>query len=696
MAEGVPFLCPVVIDETGDAEAVVPSDFLNFQWMRLADGAALETLVERVKFLTSGVKKPSLAGTPAGVSVLAPRSKWISPVRAMVGAVALVVLVVAIVGWRSENQGLAVINQSEAETTESDDKSVAVMPFENLGSEESDAFFARGMHEDILVQLSQIEDLKVAAMVSVHRAQGLNLALPELGQRLHSRYVLTGSIRRSGEMVRIGMRHVDASRDQQVWAEIFDRNLDNIFATQSEISREVAAALQVQISPTVAATLDRVPTESPLAYDEYLKSRDELTGIWVSPVTLDRAEQRLRSALELDPNFVEAWSLLSVVYCRRAMQMWTMDETENGVAEARAAALASLTRAQALAPDQLATLQATGLYHFLVTLDYAQGVRAMDRAIRLVPTDLMNLMILGNGYRRMTRLDDAIEVLQKALAIDPTNGLVAMNLVGCYRDQGDYQAVENYYRMRLKQFPEASHFELLAKYYRFLHIGSLGAFRDYEKALQTTEITDQCDPSVWRDGRMTVALLERNFDSFAADWQEEWEAHHRGHGDWVCPLQSNDEANHAGRLLSMGKKDQAAEIVAKAAYQITRPNNPVAVCTFNSNVIRPKISFLQGNEVAARAELLAELERVERKSDSYLKFKEKAVLLEAADFVAPDLVYQHYRDIQRDPVRIATFEVVCANPWTFPHLISTAEFQSEVRRDGRFGEFLAEFGFMDL
>lgn len=574
------------------------------------------------------------------------------------------------------------------------DRSIAIMPFASISADSDNAYFAAGVHEDILTQLARIKELEVASRSSVLRYRDQPGDLRSIAERLGVHYIVEGSVRRDGDMVRISVQLIDARRDRNLWAEQYDRRLENIFALQSEISRQIAGQLRARITPAEAVLLDAVPTTNLAAYEAFLRARGTLTGFWVGFDVLQKAEEELDFATRADPAFVEAWALLSVVHSRRTMQFRGIDTKHPQIEASSQRARAALDMALRLNPDNLASLRARGYYHIMVTNDFLEASRSLDRAIALVPNDAETMATLGYGYRRLGQMEKAIDVLRRAVELDPGQDTAFNFLSRCLHDTGRFAELVPLYKQALARNPERLHYALEAKFYRFLSTGTLAAYEEYEDALEKLEITDGCDPSSWREGRMTAAMLHDEFDVYASNWHEQWEAHHQGHGAWVCPLQVNEEANHAALLIARGETEKAAEILRTSLENITLPSNPLAVCTFDTAVIRPKLYQMSGDSAAAKEDLRQAMLKVAGKSDDYLKYVEKAVLLEAADLILPEEVYAFYQDIADDPVRLVSLELVCAHPWTYPNLLASPQFQRDVREDGRFVAFLGKFGFL--
>jgi hypothetical protein len=201
-------------------------------------------------------------------------------------------------------------------------------------------------------------------------------------------------------------------------------------------------------------------------------------------------------------------------------------------------------------------------------------------------------------------------------------------------------------------------------------------------------ITEQCNTRVVQNNAMVVAMFEGEFEAYTKDWLGKWDRHYAGHGNWACPAVINDEANQAHLLIQHGARAEAEKILERARQSTARPYTQESVCIFDRTAYQPKIDYLSGDSIAARRDFEASVPRILANRAFPRGAVERAVLLETADLVAPDRVYEIYRKVVEDPVSIVGMETVCANPWTYPHLLEDPEFVREVRRDGRFVAFL--------
>ena len=269
---------------------------------------------------------------------------------------------------------------------------------------------------------------------------------------------------------------------------------------------------------------------------------------------------------------------------------------------------------------------------------------------------------------------------------------IIYGLIFMYEIRHRYADMAPFLEKLLALEPEKTHYGVQAKYYRFLAEGSLESFHAFEEAVRNVSRTDQCDVRSVQNFEMIVAMVNDDFDTYAQDWAGKWARHYAGHGDWACPMVINDEANQAHLLMERGRTGEAQTIIDKAKTATTRPYTEMSMCIFDRAAFYPKLEFMSGDKEQALHSLETAVPGVLTNDAFPRGAVERSVLLETADLVAPDRVYDLYRDIVEDPVSLVSMETVCANPWIFPNLLRDPRFIQEVRQDGRFVEFLEHYG----
>jgi TolB-like protein len=290
-------------------------------------------------------------------------------------------------------------------------KALAVLPFEDLNRSDSTAFFASGIHEDIITHLSRIRDLTVISRTSVLNYAGAELPLREIARELGVGTILEGSVRRSGNRVRVVAQLIDARTDTHLWSETFDRELSDIFTLQTEIAERIALALEAELTADERARIERAPTENLEAYSAYLQGR-VFSDRREDPDQAVQAVEAFRRAVELDPEFAVAWAALA-----RA-RMWLFWSWPGYAGEATAASEA-LERARELAPEAAETRLAEGYLDFHGQGDQERALARFREVERLRPSDAEAITAVGMVLLRRGEWEAAAAAFTRALGLDP-------------------------------------------------------------------------------------------------------------------------------------------------------------------------------------------------------------------------------------------------------------------------------------
>jgi TolB-like protein len=434
MAKGVPFLLPVVVDETRDGDALVPDSFRAVQWTHLAGGAPTTDFVAQVKRLlespriSAAAKKSAASVPPVSAAPAAPKRGFPLGVVGALGAVgAILAAFVAFRPGSKEIPAAPAPAQPFVETKAADvapavdPKSIAVLPFANLSDDKENAFFADGVHEDLLTSLTNIQELKVIARTSVMEYRTTIKKIPQIARELGVAYVLECSVRRAGGRVRVVCQLIDGRTGQHVWAPPpFDRDLSDIFAIQSELAESIATKLQAVISPGEKAVLERAPTANLTAHDLYLKALEVNNA---EPDPRVKAEHRLpllESAVQFDPKFVLGWWGIATVH------LDAFNKFDHSDAR-RAKAKEALDMATRLDPDNVKIVAMLANY-YIDARDLARATEQGDRLTRLFPNHAATAQVLA---RLAVRQGDPVEALanyRKARERDPRNPQVLESL----------------------------------------------------------------------------------------------------------------------------------------------------------------------------------------------------------------------------------------------------------------------------
>ena len=317
------------------------------------------------------------------------------------------------------------------------EKSIAVLPFANRSPNPDDAFFADGVHDDLLTHLSKIADMHVISRTSVMGFKGSDRKIPDIGRELGVATVMEGAVQRAGNRVRINVQLIDVKTDNHLWAEIYDRDLtaDNIFDIQSEITKAIAGALNSVLSTSDEAELAKRPTNNLAAYDAFVTGKLQSTLYVTGSAPLLESIRYFNEAIAHDPEFGEAYAARA--YSQIAVHWYTAEE-----GDWLAAADQSLRRAEKLAPDAVETHMARGYYHYWGRLDYIAADAEFDLALETSPN--YPLAIAGKAFaaRRAGRFDEAITLLEMGSRLDPLNVDMHGSLIESFGKLGRFNEAE--------------------------------------------------------------------------------------------------------------------------------------------------------------------------------------------------------------------------------------------------------------
>ena len=308
------------------------------------------------------------------------------------------------------------------------DKSVAVLPFENLSDDKSNAYFADGIQDEILTKLAGIADLKVISRTSTEKYKSKPEDLKTVSQQLGVANVVEGTVQRAADKVRVNVQLIDARADTHLWAKSYDRDIKDVFAVESEVSQEIADALQAKLSPNEANTLATAPTKDPEAYDSFLKGEYEEREAESSlkPEPFDRAAVFYKQALTHDPNFALAAARLADSRIFHHWFVTRFNETE--LAEVKKIA----DHALALAPNLAEAHIALGNFYYYGKRQYDEALNEFRRALELRPNNAQALESIAFIYRRQGQWERLLSELAKCEERDPRNATLIANLGTSY------------------------------------------------------------------------------------------------------------------------------------------------------------------------------------------------------------------------------------------------------------------------
>ena len=354
------------------------------------------------------------------------RPKSTIPKWAMIGAV-VALIVMGFLLWEKRTPTISA----------APDKSIAVLPFENLSEEKANAFFADGVQDEILTDLAKIADLKVISRTSVMQYKtGLQRNLREIGQQLGVAHLLEGSVQRAANKIRVNAQLIDARNDAHLWAQTYDRDLADVFAIQSEIAKAIADQLQAKLSPTEKKAIEQPPTTDLAAFDLYSRAKSLVLTAGFSAMgetDLRKAIELLDEAVKRDPSFFDA-------YCQLAYTHETLyavrgsDHTPARLALAEAA----LQAATWLRPDAAETHLARANYLYYGPRDYAGALAELEIARRGLPNDPRLFELTGYILRRRGQQEEGLRNLERVVELDPRNFFTLQQIAISYQGLGRY------------------------------------------------------------------------------------------------------------------------------------------------------------------------------------------------------------------------------------------------------------------
>ena len=353
------------------------------------------------------------------------------------------------------------------------DKSIAVLPFENLSDEKENAYFADGVQDDVLTNLSKISDLRVISRTSVMQYRGRPTNLREIGKALGVSNILEGSVRRSGNRVRVNVQLIDANTDEHVWANDYDRDVTDVFAIQSDLAREIANALQAKLSPAEKSQMTRKPTENPEAYLAFVQAHD-LSCSYEDPAKLKQSEQLYQRAVDLDPNFALALARYS------QLESWIARDIDRAP-ERREKARTLAERALELQPDLSEAHLARGYSYYWGDNNYGAALKEFEIAQQGLPNESEVYLAIGAIQRRQGKWAESTANMEKAASLNPKDTWPLQNLTFNYAMQRNFGAANKTIDRALELNPNGiGLWEIKVK----LAIAEKADFSVYERALE--------------------------------------------------------------------------------------------------------------------------------------------------------------------------------------------------------------------
>jgi TolB-like protein/class 3 adenylate cyclase/Tfp pilus assembly protein PilF len=328
------------------------------------------------------------------------------------------------------------------------EKGIAVLPFENLSSDKENAYFATGIQDEILTRLAKIGALKVISRVSTKQYSSRPDNLSEIARQLGVANILEGSVQRAADQVHVNVQLISAATDEHLWAESYDRKLENIFGVEAEVATSVAEALKAKLTGAELRVLQQKPTDNLEAYDAYLRGiallREDVHIIRL------KAIQPLEEAVRLDPNFAIAWAMLTLANS----EAYTLRAT----ADRKAAARAALDNALRLKSDLPEVRLAKGYFELWVTEDNEAARRSFETLRATLPNSSDVLEGLANANRRLGRLDEARVLFDQAIKLNPRDRILRLRAAWIRRQTRDFTGALQCLDEGLKIWPDSQNF----------------------------------------------------------------------------------------------------------------------------------------------------------------------------------------------------------------------------------------------
>src|SRR5436189_1930338 len=424
-----------------------------------------------------------------------PGSKW----TAIIVTAAMLAAALLAFQFVRTRRSPAIESSKQTAPTATLDKSVAVLPFENLSSDKENAFFAQGIQDEIITTLSRISGLRVISRTSTAHYQSAPENLSELGRQLRVSNVLEGSVQKAGDRVHINVQLIRADTDAHLWAQSYNRELTDIFGVEGEVAKSIADSLQATLSPQEKARVETKPTTNADAYVLYLRGREYQTRPDNLLQDFKSAINLFDQAVKLDSKFALARARLSAT---ASIVYHFYEPTEAWKQKAQVEALESLRLQPNLGEGHLAL----GLYHYYMESDYEAALRELGFAAEALPNDGDVGLYTAAVERRRGKWTQAIAAYEHAEAVDPRNSVMLYDSAQTYFGLRDWRTAAERMDRVLALFPDSFNVKIQRAYIEFLWKGSTAPIK---AALES--LPPNFDPDgVVTFARWDVSLMDRD------------------------------------------------------------------------------------------------------------------------------------------------------------------------------------------
>lgn len=374
--------------------------------------------------------------------------------------------------------------------TKLDSLSIAVLPFANMSGDPEQEYFSDGITEDIITALSGLSSLAVIARTSSFSYKGSSVKVQKIGQDLGVRYILEGSIRRSGNRIRITAQLVDAVNGHHLWAERYDRDFTEIFALQDEITGQIVRALSIKLSENDERDISQGNTDNIEAYDLFLQGQ-----IFANSFTEEggiQAIERYQQAISIDPGFARAYGALAVVLTRQITRGFVKSN-----AETIELALEAAHKAVSIAPESPQVLWAMG-FVYMYNKEFDKAIEVLEKSISIAPSYADGYGLLALINNNLGHANIAIDYIDKAMSLNPFFSWQYLNTLGrAYYALGEYEKAILYLQQALERNPAVTHPRL----YLAASYVQLGQLDDAEWVITELEL---------RNPEYTISNLQRS------------------------------------------------------------------------------------------------------------------------------------------------------------------------------------------
>jgi len=427
--------------------------------------------------------------------------------KPLTGNAMIIILLLVIVGLlaypRMQATSPAEISKASEPADRLDAKAVAVLPFSNFSSSDEDAYFADGIHDDILTQLSKIRDLKIISRTTMIKYKDSDLSISDIAKAVGAANVLEGSVRRAGDQIRIVAQLIKAKTDEHLWAETYDREYADIFSIQSDVARKIASALQSTLTPEEEQNLENIPTTNMEAYDYFLRGNT----YWYTKTTRDgnmRAAAMYQKAVDLDPTFGLAYARLSIVHSV-LYQARTWDPTP----ERKALAETTLKKARALIPNHAETHFAQGVFYDWCLKDKLAALAEFEKATQINPSRGEFAQHAGQIYADLGNWEKAGVHLKTAYDLEPDAVGNAAWWGGYNFFHRNYDAALQAYLAELRLNPEnAQVYRFLSEVYQYGYGDTKNAMKVIDDGLLVAE-----EPGFLKSSKFWYLIDTRDYES---------------------------------------------------------------------------------------------------------------------------------------------------------------------------------------